>query len=148
MGKKTPRRAERLFAFKVLYGLTFHPALSESDLLRAFNLSPDRPDGLDPENSYAWNLVFGVWKEMRELDDRIASYARNWRVERIGKVEVTILRIAFYELSRGRTDVPAKVAINEAVEISKQYSDEKSRIFVNGILDAAARNAVQTGAEA
>lgn len=143
-GKKTPRRLERAFAFKVLYGLCFSPAASEAALLGAFTLTPDQPEGLDSEDSYAWRLVYGIWKEGPRLDGTIASFSQNWRVERMGKVEATILRIALYELMRRDPDVPPKVVINEAVELSKQYGDDKSRIFINGVLDAAAR-ALDTG---
>lgn len=136
--KKTPRRLERIFAFKVLYGLCFAPAASEADLLRAFQRSPDRPDNMENEDSFAWSLCFGVWKHMTELDKGIAELSQNWRVERMGKVEITLLRIAMFELTR-QADVPAKVAINEAIELSKQFGDDKSRSFVNGILDAAAK---------
>ena len=136
--KKTPRRLERIFAFKVLYGLCFAPAASEAELLRAFQLSPDRPAGMEDEDSFAWSLCFGVWKHQAELDKAIAALSDNWRVERMGKVEVTLLRIAMFELMKQK-DVPPKVAINEAIELSKQFGDDKSRGFVNGILDAAAR---------
>ena len=137
--KKAPRRVERSFAFKVLYGLCFSPANSENDLREAFLRSPDRPEAMDDQNSYAWNLVFNVWKYREALDKAIASFSQNWRLERLGKVEAALLRIAFWELKQDDPDVPPKVAINEAVELSKQYSDEKSRAFVNGILDAAAK---------
>ena len=136
--RKTPRRLERVFAFKVLYGLCFAPAASEAELLRAFQRSPERPAGMENEDSFAWNLCFGVWKHQDELDRAIASLSENWRVERMGKVEVTLLRLAMFELTRQK-DVPPKVAINEAIELSKQFGDDKSRGFVNGILDAAAK---------
>lgn len=138
--KKAPRRLERVFAFKVLYALCFTPADSEDALFSAFSLAPDRPDGLnaDLKESFAWQLAHGVWKRQNELDMRIGSLSENWRVERMGKVELTLLRLAMFELSELR-DVPAKVAINEAIELSKQFGDDKSRGFVNGILDAAAK---------
>jgi len=137
--KKASRRVERSFAFKVLYGLCFSPADSEKNLRDAFLRSPDRPEAMDDQNGYAWNLVFNVWKHQETLDKAIASFSQNWRVERLGKVEAALLRIAFWELMQDDPDVPPKVAINEAVELSKQYSDEKSRGFINGILDAAAK---------
>ena len=136
--KKAPRRLERVFAFKVLYGLCFAPAASEAELLRAFQLSPDRPDNMEDKDSFAWGLCFGVWKNMNDLDRAIAALSQNWRVERMGRVEVTLLRIAMYELTRQK-GVPPKVAINEAIELSKQFGDDRSRSFVNGILDAAAK---------
>ena len=137
--KKMPRRLERVFAFKVLYGLCFVPAASEADLLLAFQRSPDRPAGLDHEDSFAWSLCFGVWKHRDELDKAIAGLSENWRIERMGKVEVTLLRIAMLELMKQK-DVPPKVVINEAIELSRQFGDEKSHGFVNGILDMAARS--------
>jgi len=137
--KKASRRVERSFAFKVLYGLCFSPADSENDLRDAFLRSPDRPEAMDDQSGYAWNLVFNVWKHQEMLDKAIASFSQNWRVERLGKVEAALLRIAFWELMQNDPDVPPKVAINEAVELSKQYNDEKSRSFINGILDAAAK---------
>lgn len=140
--KKALRRQERVFAFKVLYGLCFTPARSESDLLNAFNNSPDRPEGLDEEGGYAWTLCYGVWKNQEILDASLASFSRNWRVERMGKVEITLLRLALYELKR-QTTVPPRVIINEAIELSKQFGDDKSRGFVNGILDAAAKSLAQ-----
>ena len=137
--KKTPRRLERSFAFKVLYGISFSPVDSENSLREAFLRSPDRPDTVNDEGGYAWRLVANVWKQREALDKAIASFSQNWRVERLGKVEAALLRIAFWELMQDTPDVPPKVAINEAVELSKQYSDERSRSFINGILDAAAK---------
>jgi N utilization substance protein B len=137
--KKAPRRIERSFAFKVLYGLCFSPAANENDLRDAFLRVPDRPETMDNQGGYAWSLVRGVWEHQETLDKAIASFSQNWRVERLGKVEAALLRIAFWELMQNDPDVPPKVAINEAVELSKQYSDEKSRGFINGILDAAAK---------
>ena len=136
--KKTSRRVERIFAFKVLYGLCFAPASSEAELLRAFQNSPERPAKMEDEDSFAWALCFGVWKHLTELDRAIASFSKNWRVERMGKVEVTLLRMAVFELLHQKA-APPKVVINEAIELSKQFGDDKSRGFINGILDAAAK---------
>ncbi len=140
VNKKAPRRVERIFAFKVLYGICFTPVASESALRRAFRLSPDRPESLKEEDldGFAWTLTSGVWNNMAALDASISSLSQNWRIERMGKVELTLLRIAMYELLH-RDDIPPKVAINEAIELSKQFGDDKSRGFVNGILDAAAK---------
>ncbi len=134
--KKTPRRLERIFAFKVLYGLCFNPADTVESLQKHFHESPDKPEGMT--DGFAWGLVHGVWSERERLDAAIASWSQNWRVDRMGRVELTLLRIAVYELAHG-DDVPPRVAINEAVELSKLFGDDKSRAFVNGILDAAAR---------
>ena len=135
---KIPRRLERIFAFKVLYGLAFGPAADEEALKKAFLLSPDKPEGIEEAHGFAWELVSGVWSKQTELDEALGTFSRNWRVERMGKVELTLLRIAMFELMKQK-DTPPKVAINEAIELSKQFGDDKSRGFVNGILDAAAK---------
>ncbi len=141
-GKKSSRRAERALAFQVLYGLTFSPALSREALADAFKKAPEQegasPATPQPPSGFAWELVEGVWQKREELDALLARFSQNWRVERMGKVEITLLRLALYEmLFRG--DIPPKVAINEAIELSKQFGDEGSRGFVNGILDAAGK---------
>lgn len=144
--KKAPRSAQRALAFQVLYSLSFTPAETLQDVARAFTKAPDQgesavKDGV-PEG-FAWDLVEGVWTNQAALDGHLASFSQNWRIERMGKVEITLLRLALYELVY-RSDIPPKVAINEAVELSKQFGDDGSRGFVNGILDAAAK-AVDTG---
>ena len=142
--RKTPRRLERIFAFKVLYGLCFNPADTVESLRKRFTEAPDRPEGM--ADGFAWELVHGVWKETESLDAALASWSQNWRVDRMGKVELSLLRIAVYELSPC-DDVPPRVAINEAVELSKLFGDDKSRAFINGILDAAARALVKDTGE-
>jgi N utilization substance protein B len=147
-GKKSPRRAERSLAFQVIYGLTFSPALDRAALERAFAKAPEQNDegAAKPDaqpQGFAWELVEGVWQNQQLLDERLAAFSQNWRLERMGKVEITLLRLALYEILF-RRDIPPKVAINEAVELSKQFGDGASRGFVNGILDAAAK-ALETG---
>lgn len=140
------RRGGRRRAFEVLYGLTFAPAESPRDLERAFADTPraaaegeagDRQD-------FAWDLVRGVWDRRAELDAVIAKFSRHWKIARIARIELTILRLALYEILH-LPDVPPKVAINEAVELAKRFGDENSKGFVNGILDAVART-VDNGA--
>lgn len=145
--KKAPRRAERSLAFQVLYGLAFTPATDISDVAKAFRNAPEQNEiaGKDLDlQGFAWELVEGVWSNQANLDALLGSLSQNWRVERMGKVEITLLRLALFEILY-RGDVPPKVAINEAIEISKQFGDDASRGFVNGILDAAAK-AFESGA--
>ncbi|MDE7240563.1 transcription antitermination factor NusB [Desulfovibrio sp.] len=144
-GRKPTRRSARELAFQVLYGLCFSPAPDRAALWRQFVLSPHNAGmseaDLEREPSgFAWELVDGVWSHTPELDEAIGRYSRNWRVDRLGRIELTILRLALFELF-WRDAVPPKAAINEALELAREFGDEKARAFLNGILDAAARGA-------
>jgi N utilization substance protein B len=89
---------------------------------------------------YAADLVAGVADHVDELDALIGSFAKGWVVERMPRVDLTILRMAGYELLH-RLDVPPNVVINEAVELAKRYSTDDSGRFVNGVLAAIAAEA-------
>lgn len=84
-------------------------------------------------------LLRGVLENSEEINRLIGSYSRHWRLERIAKIELGILRLAIYEMVY-RPDIPLKVSINEAVELSKMFGDENSKGFINGILDAVAQS--------
>ncbi len=84
--------------------------------------------------AYSREVVVGVWESRVELDRLIRRSSKNWRVERMSRVDRNILRIAIYEVLY-RKDVPPKVSIDEAVELGKRYGSEESGAFINGILD-------------
>ena len=147
MSKAKPhaRRAARSRAFQVLYSFEFSPSASLGALRAAYmampepaDMEPNRDEPARPPCGFAWELVEGVWSKTRELDELIRRYARNWRLERVGRVGLTLMRLALYEMLF-RPDVPPKVAMNEALELNRQYGEEKSRTFLNGVLDAAAK---------
>ncbi len=94
---------------------------------------PDRP-----QLEYIRRLVRGVFAHSAELDGYIAQYARGWRFSRIDRVAAAIMRATMYEILY-MPDIPNKVAINEAVEISKKYLDGDVVKFVNGILGSFVR---------
>lgn len=85
--------------------------------------------------TYAYELIKGVIGSRDELDVIIERAAKNWRMSRISATDRNLMRVATYEM-KFRDDVPAQVAINEAVEISKRFCSEDSPKFVNGVLDA------------
>lgn len=87
---------------------------------------------------FAWDLVEGVWSNATELDEVITKFSRNWRVDRMGRIELTILRLGIFEMLY-RADIPPKVAINEALELAKEFGEENARSFINGILDSTAK---------
>ncbi len=94
---------------------------------------------------YAKKLLDGVQGKREEINLLISRYAENWRLERMSVIDRNILRLAVFELHY-QDDVPTSVAINEAVEIAKRYSTDDSGPFINGILDALAREEI-SGAE-
>jgi N utilization substance protein B len=87
---------------------------------------------------FTQDLVAGVQEHRAELDEEIARLARGWDLDRIASLEKSILRVALYELHH-RDDVPAEVAIDEAVSLTKRYCGAEAPGFVNGILGTAAR---------
>lgn len=95
------------------------------------------------DNSYIRRLYYGVLEKYPELDGLIEGSLKGWKVSRLSKVTLAILRVAAYEIVYV-TDLPFQIAINEAVEAAKTYDDEKSPKFVNGILNGIAE---KTGAK-
>jgi N utilization substance protein B len=139
--KEPSRRAHRQLAFQALYGQEFLDCHTVNDLKKAFLAVPRQQDeALDTEepSGFAWELVLGVWQNRTELDAVIEKFARNWRLDRVGRVELNLLRLGVYEMLY-RADVPCKVSMNEALELDKQYGDARSHTFVNGILDAVSK---------
>ncbi len=144
--KKSPRRQGRERAFQVLFGCNFSSGPYQECVKRTFeNFVQVRESGERSEvaNSFAWGLISGVVHNLEELDEVIMGFSQNWRLDRIARIELTILRLALYEMLY-RPDIPVKVGINEGIELSKKFGDEKSSRFVNGILDAAAEK-IRTG---
>lgn len=84
---------------------------------------------------YGRELIEGLCAHRGEIDSLLVKHSHNWRLERMSLVDRNILRIAIYEMVHGK-DVPAQVAINEALEIAKRYSVADSIGFINGILDS------------
>ena len=98
-----------------------------------------RPD-FDP---FVAQLVNGTVQHLEEIDGRIARHAEHWRLERMPGVDRNVLRLAVYEMVFEAT--PAAVAIDEALELARRYSNEESVQFVNGVLDAVRREFAPAG---
>ena len=88
----------------------------------------------DEVKVFTERLVAGVLEHKRELDTLIGKYATNWKISRMQVVDRNILRLGAYELL-WLDDVPAKVTVNEAIELAKDFGDDEAAKFVNGILD-------------
>ena len=91
----------------------------------------------DDTKTFAEALVRGAQREQAVIDQLIQGASTNWKIERMARVDRNILRLAVYEILK-RSDVPVKVSLNEAIELSKKYGSEDSSSFVNGILDRVA----------
>ena len=98
---------------------------------------------LDEEDLlYVNQMLDGVGAHTEEIDEFVSKYSKDWMIDRIARVDLSILRIAIYEMLYRKEDVPAGAAINEAVELCKRYGGERSYAFVNGILGSVAKEIV------
>ncbi len=93
----------------------------------------------DEAKGFALQLIAGTRREQERIDELIDAAASNWRLERIAAVDLAVLRVAVFELLEAH-DVPAAVAIDEAIDIAKRYGTSEAGGFVNGVLDRIATN--------
>lgn len=89
-----------------------------------------------PINKTVISLANSVWSNKEQIDEVINRYSPSRPTSRISKVNLTILRIAVYELTYEKEKIPPKVAINEAIELSKAYAQNNDRAFINGLLNS------------
>lgn len=93
------------------------------------------------KSSYAYVLATLVYQNKEEIDARIITYSTKWKINRISKVSLAILRMAICEMTKvDKTQVPISVAINEAVEITKKYATPDDASYINGVLGALAKD--------
>ncbi len=132
------RRRGRATALQALFGSLFAPLDQQPNTRQTLEHFIAIGHFTDPKaNAFARDLIDGVLGHIEQIDRCIRSSSKNWRLERIAKVELTVLRLAVYEMLH-QEDVPLKVAINEGIELSKTFGDPKSGPFINGILDGIA----------
>lgn len=127
------RRKGRELALQALYQLD----LCGDEPGAALRLFWEHCEAPNDARAFGEDLVDGVIDERARIDELIAQSSSNWRVERLSHVDRNILRVATYELLH-RRDVPANVAIDEAIEIAKRFGSDESPMFVNGVLDSIA----------
>lgn len=141
------RREQREHTFCVLFSREFHEAGEEKEQVSRYfsglaELSEDEleerelariPRMTETEREEVEERIRDISDKVSELDIRINQVSEGWKTSRMSKVDLTLIRLALYEMKYDDT-VPVKVAINEAVEISKKYGGPDSKSFVNGIL--------------
>ena len=122
------RREARELIMKMLFETTVHPDKDKNELLNYYT-----SDVKGKVKTFIAEEYMGVLAHEADIDGIIESHSDNWSISRIAKVDHILLRMAIYEMKWGE-DVPSKVAINEAIEIAKVYSTDKSPKFINGVL--------------
>lgn len=129
------RKLAREITFKVVFSSNFQNKVEEIESLIE-NLANDNElteEVTTEDRKYIEEVSFGILKMTEELDAQIEKYLKGWTMDRIGKTDLAILRLAIYEILY-REDIPYKVSINEAVELAKLFCDDASPAFINGVL--------------
>ena len=146
-GNPITRREAREHCFKMLFCQDFYPAEEkEEQLERYFDAPVEDVTGKDGADEVLHQVdlegadktalearVEAIMKKIPELDEKINGVAEGWKTRRMGRVELTILRLALFEMKEDQ-EIPEKVAINEAVELAKKFGGDGAPAFVNGIL--------------
>jgi transcription antitermination protein NusB len=130
-----PRRHGRELAVQALYQVE----LTEDASARSLALFLSHFEGGAEAKEFARRLIDGVLEHRKEIDRQIGDATENWKLERIAKVELVILRLATYELLFC-PDIPQNVSLDEAIEIAKRFGSDDSPTFINGVLDKIAAN--------
>ena len=135
----TRRSRGREVALQVLYQVEQNPGFSQHEIRRFIErrLLEDRK-----LCEFTEALIDGVHEHQSRIDAMISQVAENWRLDRMAAIDRNILRLGAYELLF-RPEIPAKVAINEALELAKRYSTAQSSRFVNGILDRMLQSQIE-----
>lgn len=137
------RREIRETVFKILFSLEFNDVSEireEAELELEHASLYDEDDNkmgavamTEEEKAYIIDRVEAVVSHITEIDETISGISQGWKLGRIGKAELAILRLAVYEIKFDE-DIPVKVAINEAVELAKTYCDVEAKSFINALL--------------
>src|SRR6056297_303543 len=127
---KLTRHQERIWALQILYSMDIKNKFNKQCCEIGIQQLMDN-NKLKENEYYFIKIINGVMDNKNEIDKNIEKYALDWELSRMAYVDRNILRIAVYELNN---NIPIGVAINEAVELAKEFGDDKSSSFINGIL--------------
>lgn len=127
------RRQEREQAFIFIFEKNFRDDSIEDIIEDAINA------GVYTESEYSEECFKGVFENLADIDVLIEQNLMGWKIERISKVSLSILRLAIFEM-KYMNEIPESVAINEAVEIAKKYTNADESGFINGVLGSISRN--------
>lgn len=127
------RREEREQAFILLFEKSFS---NETELSEIYDLAIENEIVSDSE--FVKTLAFRAWENLESIDAVIEKYAKGWKLSRISKVALAVLRMAICEMLYFE-DIPVGVSINEAVELCKKYAAKEDASFVNGLLGSVSK---------
>ncbi|WP_346663601.1 transcription antitermination factor NusB [uncultured Merdimonas sp.] len=117
--------------FKILFGIEFCTGADFTEQVKSY--AEEMEDADAAEREYVRTKVQKIADRIEAIDELLNTHTKGWKTSRMNKVDLTILRLAVYEMKWDDT-VPTGVAINEAVELAKKYSSEEGPAFVNGVL--------------
>lgn len=129
--RASQRRENRMCAVQFLYQWELNKPEQLNDAVCTFFETQEQPREYF---AFAEELIHGTIEHIEAVDTEIKEHAANWTFDRIAKVDLSVLRLAIYELLQ-RRDIPPIVSINEAIELGKIFSNPDSKRFINGILD-------------
>jgi N utilization substance protein B len=125
------RREIREHIFHMLFRKDFHEPSELNEQIKMYISDLEKPS--EEENNYLTTRLFSVVEKLDEIDAILSEAASGWKLNRMGKVDLTILRLAVFEM-KFDDEIPVKVAINEAVELAKIFGGDESPAFINGVL--------------
>ncbi len=123
------RRASREMAMKLLYQLEIQKGDREAQKTLFF----EENTLAENDRAYVNDVIDGVFANLDYIEDIIEKYSKGWKISRISKIDLSIMRLSIYEICF-RDDIPFSVSVNEAVELAKKYSSDDAGSFINGIL--------------
>ena len=139
------RRKSRELAMKLLYQMSINKEEYEdviNNLKESIECDLKSEEDLDLKEidmEYIKRIIMGVQENMDTIDSDIEKYLVKWKLSRLSKIDLTIMRICAYEIMF-EIDIPNKVSINEGLELAKKYSEESSVAFINGVIDNIIKN--------
>ena len=136
---------KRREAREILVGLLFESEFrTDENYVEIYAISAE--ERMIPEDEYIKKAYYAIFENQETIDEQIGKHAHGWKTSRMSKLSRSILRLAVYEMLYEK-DIPYSVSINEAVELTKKFDDEKARPFINGILNSV-KNELEAEAKA
>jgi N utilization substance protein B len=129
------KRKIRKYVFELLFGYQFN---KEESPIEYYQTAYDNFVCSDDENESVKNIFVGICDNVADIDEIISNNLNGWKINRLSKVTLTILRVSTYEMKY--LSLPAPISINEAVEFAKQFAEEGAHSYINGVLNNISKN--------